>query len=158
MGVELYAAQQTLARLQSALDAARSKCASASKRRAKVEDDLRALQDWFDTRGAESDDRRDAVDRYQSELDALHATLRQVEAHDEKMRSDIATTRTAAYAAEEAVGKLERAKLEQDALIDDLQATLKKRHLEAATLDAQTTSQRRETTVARETLAEAMGV
>ena len=70
-------------------------------------------------------DRRDAVDRYQSELDALHATLRQVEAHDEKMRSDIATTRTAAYAAEEAVGKLEKAKLEQDVLIDDLQATLK---------------------------------
>ena len=155
MGVELYAAQQTLARLQSALDAARSKCASASERRARAEDDLRALQDWFESRGAESDDRRDAVDRYQSELDALHATLRQVEAHDEKMRSDIATTRTAAYAAEEAVGKLERAKLEQDALIDDLQATLKKRHLEAATLDAQTTSQRRETTVARETLAEA---
>ena len=155
MGVELYAAQQTLARLQSALDAARSKCASASKRRAKVEDDLRALQDWFDTRGAESDDRRDAVDRYQSELDALHATLRQVEAHDEKMRSDIATTRTAAYAAEEAVSKLEKAKLEQDALVDDLQARLKKRHLEAATLDAQTTSQRRETVIARETLAEA---
>lgn len=144
-----------MARLQSALDAARSKCASASDRRARAEDDLRELQDWFDTRAAESDDRRDAVDRYQSELDALSATLRQVEAHNEKMRSEIATTRTAAYAAEEAVGKLEKAKLEQDVLIDDLQATLKKLHLEAATLDAQTTSQRRETTVARETLAEA---
>lgn len=153
--MELYAAQQTLARLQSALDAARSKCASASDRRARAEDDLRKLQDWFETRAAESDERRAAADRYQSELDALSATLRQVEAHNEKMRSEIATTRTAAYAAEEAVGKLEKAKLEQDVLIDDLQATLKKLHLEAATLDAQTTSQRRETTVARETLAEA---
>ena len=123
--------------------------------RERAEDELRELQEWFETRAGEADEQRSAVDRYQQELDALNATLKHVEAHDREIKSEIAVTRTAAFAAEEAVGRLEKEKLEQDVLIDSLQATLKKLHLQAATLDAQIAAQRKETEAARATLAEA---
>lgn len=48
------------------------------------------------------------------ELDRLGATLKQVEEYNEAMKGEIAVTRRAAYAAEEAVQKLEKAKMEQD--------------------------------------------
>ena len=50
---------------------------------------------------------------------------------------------------------MEKEKLEQDVLIDSLQATAEKLHLQAATLDAQIAAQRKETEAARATLAEA---
>lgn len=57
----------------------------------------------------------------QRELDRLGATLRQIEAYNESMKGEIAVTRRAAYAAEEAMQKLEKEKQQQDYLIDDLQ-------------------------------------
>jgi hypothetical protein len=47
--------------------------------------------------------------------------LRQIEAYNESMKSEIAVTRRAAYAAEEAMQKLEKEKQHQDYLIDDMQ-------------------------------------
>ena len=136
IGVELYAAQQTLSRLQTKLDQTNDALERTALERERAEDELRELQEWFETRAGEADEQRSAVDRYQQELDALNATLKHVEAHDREIKSEIAVTRTAAFAAEEAVGRLEKEKLEQDVLIDSLQATLKKLHLQAATLDA----------------------
>jgi chromosome segregation ATPase len=155
IGVELYAAQQTLSRLQTKLDQTNDALERTALERERAEDELRELQEWFETRAGEADEQRSAVDRYQQELDALNATLKHVEAHDREIKSEIAVTRTAAFAAEEAVGRLEKEKLEQDVLIDSLQATLKKLHLQAATLDAQIAAQRKETEAARATLAEA---
>lgn len=60
----------------------------------------------------------------QRELDRLGATLRQIEAYNESMKGEIAVTRRAAYAAEEAMQKLEKEKQQQDYLIDDLQVCL----------------------------------
>ena len=57
----------------------------------------------------------------QRELDRLGATLLQIEAYNESMKSEIAVTRRAAYAAEEAVQKLEKEKISQDYLISDVQ-------------------------------------
>lgn len=48
----------------------------------------------------------------------------QVEQYNEAMKGEIAVTRRAAYAAEAAVGKLEKEKLEQDFRIDSLQVRL----------------------------------
>ncbi len=47
--------------------------------------------------------------------------LRQVERENEEVQGEIAATRRAAYAAEEAVGRLEKEKLQQDLLVDSLQ-------------------------------------
>lgn len=60
----------------------------------------------------------------QRELDRLGFTLKQIEAYNESMKGEIAVTRRAAYAAEEAVQKLEKEKLQQDYLIDDLQVII----------------------------------
>lgn len=57
----------------------------------------------------------------QKELDKLGSTLRQIQAYNDSMKGEIAVTRRAAYAAEEAVQKLEKEKMQQDYLIDDLQ-------------------------------------
>lgn len=61
----------------------------------------------------------------QRELDRLGTTLRQIEAYNESMKGEIAVTRRAAYAAEEAMQKLEKEKQQQDYLIDDLQVQLR---------------------------------
>lgn len=58
----------------------------------------------------------------QRELDRLGSTLRQIGSYNESMRGEIAVTRRAAAAAEEALQKLEKEKQQQDYLIDDLQA------------------------------------
>jgi hypothetical protein len=61
------------------------------------------------------------VQSQQAELDKLAVALRQVERENEEMQGEIAATRRAAYAAEEAVGRLEKEKLQQDLLVDGLQ-------------------------------------
>lgn len=57
----------------------------------------------------------------QRELDRLGSTLRQIEAYNDSMKSEIAVTRRAAYTAEEAMQKLEKEKQHQDYIIDDMQ-------------------------------------
>jgi hypothetical protein len=57
----------------------------------------------------------------QRELDRLRTTLRQIEAYNESMQSEIAVTRRAASAAEEAAQRLEKEKQQQDYRIDGMQ-------------------------------------
>lgn len=71
----------------------------------------------------------------QRELDRLGSTLKQIETYNESMKGEIAVTRRAAYAAEEAVQKLEKEKLQQDYLIDDLQVLGLTVELSAAPVD-----------------------
>jgi phage-related tail protein len=61
------------------------------------------------------------TEQFQVELDRLGATLRQVEDYNERVKGEIAVTRRATYAAEEAISKMEKEKKEQDLLIDQLQ-------------------------------------
>ncbi len=85
------------------------------------------------------------ADHFQKELQRLHATLKQIEAYNEQMKGEIAVTRRAAYAAEEAVQKLEKDKAAQDFLIDELQENMRSLGQQAALYTAQLESQRRET-------------
>jgi hypothetical protein len=64
---------------------------------------------------------RAKAEQFQVELDRLGATLRQVEEYNERVKGEIAVTRRATYAAEEAISKMEKEKKEQDLLIDQLQ-------------------------------------
>ena len=54
------------------------------------------------------------VENYQQEVDRLGAMLKQIETYNEQMKSEIAVTRRAAYAAEEAVQRMEKDKVGQD--------------------------------------------
>lgn len=91
----------------------------------------------------------------QGELDALNATLRQVEQYSEEMKSEIAVIRRATYKAEESVENLEKGKKKQDLYIDSLNEQLKRLFEQLALYEAQLESQRGETSAAEETLAEA---
>ena len=91
----------------------------------------------------------------QQKLDSLASALKQIEAYNEQMNGEIAVKRREAYATEEAVQKLEKAKMEQDYLIDGLQETMKSLQAQLELYTEQLASQKRETRAAQETLAEA---
>ena len=155
VGVELYTVQQQLAKLQMSLEKTHDNYNVVAKMREQAEADLQQLQVWYETKAVDSNEQRGGVERYQLELDKLNGTLKQIEAYNEQMKSEIAVTRRATYVAEESVSKLEREKQGQDVLIDGLQETLKNLHQSLALYDAQTTAQQKETKAAQETLAEA---
>ena len=155
VGVELYSAQQTLARLQMQLQSAEEEKLSLAERRLAVESDLARLQEWQETRATDADARRAEADERQVELDRLNATLKRLEAQTQATREETSEARQNAFAAEKETKALEKAKLDQDVLIDALQETLKKLHEKGALYDAQRAAQAKETKMARETLTEA---
>ena len=155
VGVELYGVQQNLGKLQQQLDRTVEDQASTARARSDAENDLRQLQEWLESRSMDAKSQRRDHDSHQKELDDLNATLRQVEAYNEQMKGEIATTRTATYAAEESATALEKEKLDQDVLIDVLSENLKRLHQAHALAEAQLIAQRKETGAARATLEEA---
>lgn len=98
---------------------------------------------------------RSKCERYQAELDTLNVTLKQVEAYNDQMKSEIAVTRRATYKAEESISSLESGKKQQDVLIDGLNEQLKRAQDELALTEAQLISQQSETAAARKTLRDA---
>jgi len=155
VGVELYGVQQNLGKLQQQLDRTVEDQAATARARSQAESDLRQLQEWLEARALDAKEQRRTHDSHQKELDDLNATLRQVEAYNEQMKGEIATTRTATYAAEESATRLEKEKMDQDVLIDVLSENLKRLHQAHALAEAQLIAQRKETGAARATLEEA---
>ena len=155
VGVELYSAQQTLSRLQTQLERAEEEKRQLAGRRSAIDSDLERLREWQETRVTEGDARRAEADARQAELDRLNATLKRLEAQAAATREETSEARQNAFAAEKETKALEKAKLDQDVLIDGLQETLKKLHEKTALYDAQRAAQAKETTLARQTLSEA---
>merc|ERR1719454_2804488 len=103
-----------------------------SQMRETAEGDLQQIRPAYSEKLAEVKDQRAKYDKYQSELDQLNMTLRQVEAYNEQMKSEIAVTRRATYKAEESITALESGKRQQDVLIDNLNEKLKRAQEELA--------------------------
>eukprot|EP00775_Hariotina_reticulata_P007189 gene7189-7403_t len=155
VGVELYGYQQNLAKLQMSLESAQDKYQQLNTARQQAEQQLGQLKGSLQEQQALTKQDNQRAEIVQRELDKLGTTLRQIEAYNESMKGDIAVTRRAAYAAEEAVQKLEKEKQHQDFLIDDLQENLKSLHQQLALYSAQLKEQQHETRAAKETLTEA---
>ncbi|MEW5300344.1 MAG: hypothetical protein WDW36_003280 [Sanguina aurantia] len=155
IGVELYGFQQTLAKLQLALEQTHQNYVVVSGVRSQAETNLSQLRGTAGSEELGTKKERGQVEKFQSELDRLSATLKQIEGYNEAMKGEIAVTRRAAYAAEEAASKQERAKMVQDFRIDTMQEDLKSAQQSLALHSAQAEAQRRETRAAMETLAEA---
>jgi len=152
VGVKLYQAQQQLAKLQMGLEKAHDNGALVHQQREEAEAELGRVRGAYGEALGESKELRGRYEKYQSELDQLAATIRQVEAFNEQMRSEIAVTRRATYKAEEAVSKLEGDKRSQDHLIDALSERLKREQEQLSLTEAQITSQRKESEGAQSTL------
>ena len=155
VGVQLYQVQQQLAKLQMNLEKVHENHSIISQLREQAESDLSAMKPTYQDKLLEVKDNRAKNDKYQSELDQLNMTLRQVEAYNEQMKSEIAVTRRATYKAEESITSLESGKRQQDVLIDNLNEKLKRAQEELAQNEAQLLSQRGETTTAATTLKQA---
>ena len=108
VGVELYGVQQQLARAQMGLEKTQEKLADVASRRTEAEEDKAQLEEALTEVVGRRDEDRHAADALQKELDALAGTLKQIEAYNEQMKSEIAVTRRATYVAEESVAKAEK--------------------------------------------------
>jgi chromosome segregation ATPase len=155
VGVELYAAQQTLSRLQLSLQSMEDEKSRVSNRRSEIESDLERLREWHETRSRDADRRKLAAETKQMELEKLNATLRRLEADARSLRTETGETRRQALAAEKETKFLEKTKLEQDVLIDSLHETLKEAQEKSALYEAQRHAQVKETKRAGQMLTEA---
>ena len=153
--MQLYQVQQQLAKLQMNLEKVHENHSIISQLREQAEADLAGIKPTYQGKLVEVKDHRAKYDKYQSELDQLNMTLRQVEAYNEQMKSEIAVTRRATYKAEESITALESGKRSQDVLIDSLNEKLKRAQEELAENEAQLLAQRGETTAAATTLKQA---
>ncbi|KAL3137705.1 hypothetical protein ABBQ38_004975 [Trebouxia sp. C0009 RCD-2024] len=153
IGVELYNFQQQLAKMQMQLEKAQDNYAHISQIRHKAEEQLQQLQKTHAEEEQLTSQERLKVEKVQSELDGLAATLKQVELYNEQMKGEIAVTRRATYAAEQSVQKLEKGKKEQDLLIDHLHQQVRTQEQQIAIYTQQCEAQMRESRAAKEMLA-----
>ena len=147
--------QQQLAKLQMNLEKVHENHSIIAQMREAAEDDQRKVREAYKGTYGEVSGQRQKVAKHQAELDQLAATLRQVEAYNEQMRSEIAVTRRATYKAEEAITQLEGGKVQQDVLIDAINEKLKRSQEQLALYEAQLLAQQQETGAAGNTLKEA---
>ncbi|OQS03730.1 hypothetical protein THRCLA_21084 [Thraustotheca clavata] len=155
LGVELYGVQQQLAQLQMALETSHNKLNDQHDSRFKAEDALDEVKDEFSKKKLVVEKSQSQMKKAQTELDALNATLRQVEAYNEEMKSEIARNQRAAHKAEETVSNLEKEKKKQDLYIDKLTEEVKFLKDNTSLFQSQLKVQKQETEAAEETLKEA---
>eukprot|EP00741_Cyanophora_paradoxa_P005130 tig00000863_g4972.t1 len=157
IGVELYGAQQQLARMQMQLEKTHDNFNIIMKIREQAEQELEGVKSELVEQRNGVAVQGKKVDQYQADLDKLNLTLRQVEMYNEQQKHEIAVTRRITYKAEETVSNLEKEKKQQDFIIDALNEQMKNLHEQLALYEAQLISQRQETKSAAETLAQAAG-
>lgn len=91
----------------------------------------------------------------QKELDALHVTVHQIDLWNDKVKSEIKVTRSAAYATEDAMQAAEKSKSRQDEQLDRLTEEVRLAQEQITLYESQLASQRNETKRASDTLKEA---
>ncbi|KAK9821181.1 hypothetical protein WJX74_006086 [Apatococcus lobatus] len=155
VGVELYGYQQQLAKLQLGFEKAQDQCVVISKVRRTLEEQLNQLKKAATSEIDFTQKERQKVDDFQSETDKLAASLKNIEKYNEEMKGEIAVTKRATYAAEQAVQTAEKGKKEQDFLIEALHAQIRAQQSAAQLNAARYTAQQHETRAARELLTEA---
>lgn len=154
-GVDLYNAQQHLAKLQESLDKYHEKHAAVlqeHEEQLKVREELSAVTESAQRK---VDEMQKQYNRYQDELGKLTETLLKVEAFNDQLKSEVELERRAAHKVEDDITRLEREKLQQDNLVNSLHERIRVLENQSAELKEQITSQKRETQMARDTLAEA---
>ncbi|CAM9386456.1 unnamed protein product [Ascophyllum nodosum] len=137
VGVELYAMQQQLARLQVSLEQTHADFNGLGESRARAELDADAAKRRYNELKSISDALQKRLVKNEAELNSLQETLRQVEMYNEEMKDEIMVTRRATYKAEEAVSNLEKDKGRQDLFIDRLMEEIKHLHGQVTVADVQ---------------------
>lgn len=155
IGVTLYGAQQQLAKLQLQLEQLHDRMAMVESKRLEDDENLKVATASYEGKKADVDEAVRRLGKSQDEQNQLNITLRQVEEYNEQMKAEIQVTRRATYKAEDHIKTVEKAKVKQDHLIDQMNEDVKRMTEQKALLEAQLTAQKQETEAAATTLREA---
>lgn len=155
LGVELYSTQQGLAKLQLELEKRHERYEQSAKLRAKQEAQLKQALEKYEQICAQRDELEKKRLIAQKDLDSLHVTVNQIDLWNEKVKSEIKVTRSAAYATEDAMQSAEKSKSRQDDQLDKLTEEVRITQESLVLSEVQLASQRVETVKARDTLREA---
>merc|ERR1719393_1196138 len=123
----------------------------------RIEDDeaLKTTTVSYEKKKQDVDEAIRRLGKSQDEQNQLDITLRQVEEYNQQMKAEIQVTRRATYKAEDHIKTVEKAKVKQDLLIDEMNEDVKRMTEQKALLEAQLVAQKQETEAATTTLREA---
>lgn len=125
LGVQLYGLQQQLARVQISLENAHNDYNSSVDARLQEEE---LLGNLISNNGEEAsliEEHKKQQKSYATELESLRETIKQIEAYNDEVKSEIAVTRRATYKAEQSMQQLENNKENQDLYVDSLNKQVK---------------------------------
>lgn len=155
VGVELYAIQQTLAKLQTRRTEANERRARYEQERLQKEEELKEIRQVWQERSDELKARTKEYENLRDELDKLNEIVLRLEQHNQDMLSQVAVTRRETYKSEQAARETEISKQEQDFYIDKLTRQVQDLGSGLAAVEAQIIAQRAETKTARDALLQA---
>ena len=146
LGVQLYALQQQLARLQMSLEADHNEYNALVDAKLQEEELLKNI-------AANNQEQQSLLQEHEAqhkkcaaELEAINETLRQIEEYNNEVKSEISMTRRATYKAEQSMQQLEKNKNVQDLLVDNLNKRAKQLQDQIALHTGQLDAQCKETT------------
>lgn len=125
LGVQLYGLQQQLARVQISLENAHNDYNSSVDARLQEEELLGNLISNNSEEASLIEEHKKQQKSYATELESLRETIKQIEAYNDEVKSEIAVTRRATYKAEQSMQQLENNKENQDLYVDSLNKQVK---------------------------------
>ncbi|KAI9201921.1 uncharacterized protein BJ171DRAFT_569980 [Polychytrium aggregatum] len=155
IGVELYAVQQQLARLQAVLESAEDNFDVIRSYREEAERHLKHTSAQHKEEKDKYLQHQRSLEQHKHELEKISRTLQQVDLYNEELRSKILVAKRTTLKAEEDITNQEIEKKRQDYFIDHLTDQLRKLQEKRVLYDNQYLAQQKETHAAIETLQEA---
>jgi chromosome segregation ATPase len=158
IGVQLYALQQQLARIQLMLENAHNEHNSILDNRLSEEELLKSISKNNTEQIALYDEYKKQQKKYVTELEGLNETIRQIQEYNDQVKSEIAISRRIAYKTEQNMTDLEKIKENQDYFVDHLTSQINKLKEQIEFTTKQLDSQKKETndahTIVMETIKE----
>ena len=145
LGVELYNLQQQLAKLQVSLENTHGEYNTIIDKKLQEEEMNMSIAGNNKEQAARVDEHEKSRKKYQGEYESLVETLRQIEAYNEEVKTEIAITRRATHKAEQSMQSLEQHKAMQDLYVDRLTKQVKQLQEQIALYAGQIEAQRLET-------------
>ncbi|KAJ3331018.1 Coiled-coil domain-containing protein 40, partial [Blyttiomyces sp. JEL0837] len=155
IGVDLYAAQQQLARLQALLEGAQDNMAMIHNYREEAERTLNHTSSQYKEEIGKQSQHSSNLEKHKQELERIARTLKQVDLYNDELRSKILVAKRTTLKAEEDIVKAEAEKKRQDYFIDHLTDKLRRLQERRALYETQLVAQQKETQAAVQTLHDA---
>lgn len=155
-GVELYTAQQLLAKLQASIEGCQDNIGLIKRYRDEAERNLRLSNEMYIEKQTELKERTNNLESNKMELDKITRAIKQVDLYNEDLRSNILIAKRTTLKAEEDIVKQEMEKKRQDFYIDRLNDSLRKLQEQRGLYETQWLAQQKQTKASIETLQDAL--